>query len=362
MSDRRVQTACLLIMALISIGVALWLLQPVLVPFVLALFFSQCLAPVIKLLMRKFRLPQMVAVGVTVVLAAGVLTGVGFILAGSASGVTDQNLESFKQSLTSMLHRVESSRPAQIMGIPANGDTESYINFAKGYGGSIFQQYGGSISKFLLTQIANAGSILLLMAFLLLGRRSPHHQRSGIIHEIEARVQRYISLTVFISALTGVLVGAPLAILGVKFAAGFGFLAFLLNFIPNVGAVIATVLPVPIILLDPQMHGHFVVQILAIAIPAGMQVLVGSLQPRLMGNSLDLHPVVVLLSLLFFTMIWGVGGAFLATPLTAVIKIVFEKIPATRPLAAALAGNLEPLTETIDPPTKEVMVVVGQQV
>jgi AI-2 transport protein TqsA len=60
--------------------------------------------------------------------------------------------------------------------------------------------------------------------------------------------------------------------------------------------------------------------------------------------------VVVLLSLLFFAMIWGLGGAFLATPLTAVIKIVFEKIPATRPLAAVLAGNLDPLAETIDTP------------
>jgi hypothetical protein len=67
-----------------------------------------------------------------------------------------------------------------------------------------------------------------------------------------------------------------------------------------------------------------------------------------------LHPVVLLLSLLFFTMIWGVSGAFLATPLTAVIRIVFEKIPATRPLAAVLAGDLTPLTRSIDTP-EEVM-------
>jgi AI-2 transport protein TqsA len=164
------------------------------------------------------------------------------------------------------------------------------------------------------------------------------------------------------SAVTGILVGLSLAILNVKFAAGFGFLAFLLNFIPNVGAVIATVLPVPIIFLDQSMQGHLITQLLAIAIPAGIQVGLGSLQPRVLGNSLDLHPVVVLLSLLFFTMIWGVGGAFLATPLTAVIKIVFEKIPATRPLAAALAGNLEPLTETIDPPIETVVVVEKRSV
>ena len=77
-------------------------------------------------------------------------------------------------------------------------------------------------------------------------------------------------------------------------------------------------------------------------------MLIGSLlQPKMTGQSLDLHPVVILLSLLFFTMIWGAGGAFLAVPLTATFKIVFEKIPNTRPLAAALAGNLAPLTDTV---------------
>ncbi|HXE52345.1 MAG TPA: AI-2E family transporter, partial [Tepidisphaeraceae bacterium] len=58
-------------------------------------------------------------------------------------------------------------------------------------------------------------------------------------------------------------------------------------------------------------------------------------------NALDLHPIVVLISLIFWSMIWGLAGAFLATPMTAVLKIVLEKIPATRPLAALLAGKLE---------------------
>src|SRR5206468_5337100 len=90
-------------------------------------------------------------------------------------------------------------------------------------------------------------------------------------------------------------------------------------------------------------------KILGMAIPSAIQIAIGSLvQPRMLGNSLQLHPVVLLLSLLFFTMIWGVAGAFLATPLTAVIKIVFERIPATRPLASVLAGDLTPLTRSID--------------
>jgi AI-2 transport protein TqsA len=59
---------------------------------------------------------------------------------------------------------------------------------------------------------------------------------------------------------------------------------------------------------------------------------------------LDLHPVVIVLALIFFGMIWGLMGAFLATPITAVVRIIFERIPITRPLAAMLAGNLDVLS------------------
>ena len=70
----------------------------------------------------------------------------------------------------------------------------------------------------------------------------------------------------------------------------------------------------------------------------------------MLRRSLERHPVVLLLALLFFAMIWGIPGAFLATPLTAVIKIIFEKIPATHALAAVLAGDLDPLIQPIDLP------------
>jgi AI-2 transport protein TqsA len=92
-------------------------------------------------------------------------------------------------------------------------------------------------------------------------------------------------------------------------------------------------------------------KLLAIILPAAIQFIIGSLvQPRMLGHSLQLHPVVLLLALLFFAMIWGIPGAFLATPLTAVIKIIFEKIPATHALAAVLAGDLDPLIQPIDVP------------
>ena len=344
-SDRRVQTVCLLILTLLATGVALAFLQPVLVPFVLALFFSQCLTPLIDFLMLRLRWPQMLAVSVAALVGAAAVIGVGFLLASSIAGMSQK--ESFSTYETSFDHftrRMTYSRPAQWFGIKPESAGGTPLQLVQDKAVDFFT----GAAAIMATLLKNTATVLILMAFLLFGRRRSRSSRSGILHEIELRVQAYISLTVLISVLTGVLVGASLSILGVQFAAGFGFLAFLLNFIPNLGAVIATLLPLPLVFLDP--HLSIVAKLLALAIPAAMQVGIGLVQPRMMGHSLELHPVVLLLSLLFFTMIWGAGGAFLATPLTAVIKIVFEKIPATRPLAAALAGNLDPLADTIDPP------------
>jgi AI-2 transport protein TqsA len=129
----------------------------------------------------------------------------------------------------------------------------------------------------------------------------------------------------------------------VEFAWVFALLAFLLNFVPSVGAIIASLLPLPVILLSPEMS--LTAKLLAFAIPAAIQFVIGSfVQPRVQGHALDLHPVVIVLALIFFGMIWGLMGAFLATPITAVVRIIFARIPITRPLADMLAGNLDVLS------------------
>jgi AI-2 transport protein TqsA len=182
--------------------------------------------------------------------------------------------------------------------------------------------------------------VIVFTLFILLGRPGDTRRPHSLLDAIEARVQSYIGQMVFLSAVAGILVALTLAVCRVQFAAMFGFLAFLLNFIPTVGSIIATLLPLPIILLSPDMS--LPAKICAVVIPAAIQIWLGNaVQPRMLGNALDLHPIVILISLIFWGYIWGVPGAFLATPMTAVLRIVLEKIPATRPLAELLAGRLD---------------------
>jgi len=119
----------------------------------------------------------------------------------------------------------------------------------------------------------------------------------------------------------------------------FGFFTFVLNFIPSIGSVIATLLPLPIILVSP--HISVAVAILAVLLPFLIHFVIGNfIDPMLMGDSLDLHPVSVLLSLMIWGTIWGVVGMLLAVPLTASLKMLLQRTELTAPVAEVLAGRL----------------------
>jgi AI-2 transport protein TqsA len=119
-----------------------------------------------------------------------------------------------------------------------------------------------------------------------------------------------------------------------------GLLAFLLNLITNNSSPIAVLLPLPVVLVDPQSTLSTVV--LAIGLPSLSDLLISSLiEPKVVGGSLNLHPVTVLISLMVWGTMWGMVGMFLATPLTAVMQMFLERFEPTAPLAELLAGRLD---------------------
>jgi AI-2 transport protein TqsA len=157
--------------------------------------------------------------------------------------------------------------------------------------------------------------------------------------EIESRIERYVALKALLSGATGILVGGVLAVLGIDLAMVFGLFAFLLNFIPSIGSVVATLLPLPVVLVSPDVS--LGTAVLAIAIPGAIQFGIGNvLEPKLMGDALDLHPITILMALIVWGMLWGIVGMLLATPITAIMRMLFERLEMTRPLANLLAGRI----------------------
>jgi AI-2 transport protein TqsA len=160
-----------------------------------------------------------------------------------------------------------------------------------------------------------------------------------LIDKVENEVFKYVGWKSVISFVTAISVLIILASLNAPLAGLFALLTFFFKFIPSVGSMLTTVLPLPLIWLSPD---HTATDVfLALGLIQGVQILVGEiLEPKLLGDGLALHPATVLFALLVWTSLWGVVGAFLAVPLTCVVKIVCKEL-SDQPIANFIHNLLE---------------------
>ena len=162
---------------------------------------------------------------------------------------------------------------------------------------------------------------------------------SEIIRDISGQVSRYMILQIIISAATGICVWLALWALEIDFAGTWGMLAFILNFIPTIGSIIASIPPILIALIQ-YAPGNYWPAILTSLALLTIQMTIGNvISPRVMGNNLNLSPVVVLISLLFWAWLWGPAGALLSVPVTAAIKIVCDNVPPLEPIGTLLGSG-----------------------
>lgn len=333
--QQKIQTVCLLVLTAITIAAALKLFSVVIIPFVLAVFLTFCFAPVIEAQMKLLHVPRSIALVTTIILVCIVLVLVGIMVSASVGQIAD-NREAYQSQIANLLNKVIESIDFEKFGVDTKSLSDSMLTMLSSTAKRVF---GGTVSG-ILAILSNGVLVLIFMIFMLSGRGAHKPQAGSICCIIESQIKRYAFAMLLTSAMTGFGVGMTLRILGVDFAWMFGFLAFLLNFIPNIGSLIATLFPLPVILLSAELS--IAAKVLAIAIPSAIQFTIGNLlQPKLMGQSLDLHPVTILLALIFFGAIWGIIGMLLATPITAVLKILLEKFEYTRSVANLLAGRTD---------------------
>jgi AI-2 transport protein TqsA len=200
------------------------------------------------------------------------------------------------------------------------------------------------------TTLTSITLIALYVAFMFVESRAfhakferlfPEPERAAKVHavvdSISRSVQRYFAIKLFVSALTASAAYAIMRSIGLDFAETWALLAFLLNFIPNIGSAVATIIPSLVALVQFDRPGPFL--IVAIGIGA-IQFVVGSLiEPPLMGRSLNLSPLVIILSLTFWAFVWGIVGMFLSVPIMVMVLIVCSHVPAWRPIAVLLSGD-----------------------
>ncbi len=200
------------------------------------------------------------------------------------------------------------------------------------------------------SMISNVGLIALYVAFLLMEQESfdkkvealfPRRERADhvrkVLTRIETQIERYLWIKTLMSLATAVLSYVVLRFVGVDYAEFWALVVFLFNYIPTVGSILAVFLPALLTILQFASFGTF----LTVLVPlVTIQVIIGNVvEPRFMGNQLNLSPLVLMLSLSLWGSIWGIAGMFLCVPLMVILLIILAQFPETRPLAVLMSSS-----------------------
>jgi AI-2 transport protein TqsA len=197
--------------------------------------------------------------------------------------------------------------------------------------------------------IANSAVVLVYVIFLLMGtaadkmkldklfpvKDTQYKRFTKNLNSIGGSVRYYISSMTVISLITGIVSYLILLLLGVEYAFLWSFLIFILNFIPYIGPLISSLLPGIFAVITT---GHLMQFVYVFAAMEGVQIIIGNfIQPMVMGKGTNLSAVVVIISLAFWGMLWGITGMILAVPIMAVIVIICSQIPGAQWIAIMLS-------------------------
>lgn len=313
----------------------------IVVPFLMALFLAIVLNPLVSWLMRR-KMRRGVAIFLVVMV---VLIGLALLIAMIAGSLqefsevypqlqaqTEQKL-AVVQHFAARFHVVISPES-----LAQRLDPNAVMNVAT----TMLGQFSGAMAQIVL--------VMMTVIFMLFEvHHLPYKLRYALVnpqiriagmHKALKGVTHYLALKTLISLATGLLVWLALLALGVKFALLWGVVAFVLNFVPNIGPVIAGIPPVlQALLLNTPLEAGLVA-----ALFIAIHMLLGNLlEPRVMGRGLGLSSLVVFLSLIFWGWLLGPVGMLLSVPLTSVCKILMETTPGGGKLAILLGNGRKSL-------------------
>ena len=349
-------------------------------PFLIALFVVILSLPVLFWL--KQRLPTMLAVLGTILMDIAVLAAAGSLVGTTVNQLTG-DMDKYQGRLTELIDDgsvwlEERGLQPEWLSSPAGeraaaGETDAETETASGgetmaatasqpvpdgagegpelpgllsrFDSSLLVDFANQALRYTATAFSSLLIIALIVVFMLFEAATfrskvriaftgagAEERFSRVMYEI----QHYIGIKTVVSAATGLLIGVWVGVLGVDFAIFWGLVAFVLNFIPNLGSVIAAV---PTTLLAMVQIGVGRGLLVALGYLVVNMVIGNFIEPHLMGRRLGLSTLVVVLSLVFWGWVWGPIGMLLSVPLTMVVKIMLENTEEFRWVAVLLGDS-----------------------
>lgn len=341
----RVLTALVAVIALIMVGAVLKFAQAVVIPLIFAWLLSHLLGPVVNFLARRH-----VPSGVS----AGIIIGFLLILTWWAATRLTVNAQSLFDSLPDYIaglgnllkELVEKLKLRLGDNVPENIDAQvnEFLTYLRG----LLLQFGATLLSVVPNFLSKAVLVLVFLLFLLLEKpyarkkilaafpRATADKVCSVQEHISTRISQYLAVQTLISIVTGVLVWATCRVFGVSGAISWGILTFCLNYIPTLGSIVASVPPILIAFIQTSYWNAMGVGVTILII---QQIMGNVITPKMLGDRLDISPVVILMSLLFWGWLWGPVGALLSVVIISAIKIICENIEALKPLAILMRAG-----------------------
>ena len=334
----------LLVLTVIVLAAVLKVTGTFLVPVTIAMFVSLVFEPLIVTLNTKFKIPWIAGIFIVLTLVIVSVWIIASLLLSSIRTIIDL-YPRYEERFTVIYKAI-----AGLFALPYNAESTLFQNL---WGQLSIRQtlrnFAFSLSNSLIVFFKDLLLVLLFAVFFLLDLRylrqkldfafgdGSKGKAAIIITDIIQQVTRYMSVKFFISLLTGVLIFLGTFAVGMGFPILWGFLAFILNFIPNFGSILSGVLTSVFALVQfwPKPAPVVFVAVLMCAVNF---ILGNIIEPRVQGRHLGLSPFIIIVSLSFWGWLWGFTGLILAVPMMVILKIICENVSILHP-AAVLMGN-----------------------
>ncbi|MDG2939416.1 AI-2E family transporter [Bisgaard Taxon 10/6] len=330
--------------SLVIIFAGIKLSAEIVVQFLLALFISIICSPIIKFMTSR-RVPHWLAITLLFVLISLIF----FFLIGLINGTVrefSQSMPQYRELMLERLHAVQAL--AARFRIPFDFDAS---RIQQQFDPNVLMNFASRLLLNFSNVVSNAFVLILVVIFMLLeaptakrklafafsdNQREQNREEQHLDRVLQGIIS-YLGVKTLVSALTGFCVWLLLELMGVQYAVLWATLSFLLNYIPNIGSIIAAL---PIIVQALLLNGFSVGFAVAVGVIAINMVIGNVLEPKLMGKKLGLSTLVVFLSLLFWGWLLGTVGMLLSVPLTMACKIALEASPNTSRYAVLLGDEV----------------------
>jgi AI-2 transport protein TqsA len=310
--------------------------QTLIIPIILAVFiwylinvFASTLG---RLSLAGRRLPAAICYLLAV---AAVVASLGLLVTITTSNIADviATAPVYQKNLDRLI--AEAYQLFNIERPPDSTQLVKQVNF-----GTLLSQ-----SALAITGLISSGGLILLYVLLLFTEQKAFGKKlaalfpattkrknfSKIVEKIDVDIRAYIGIKSLVASIAAVCGFIILKLIGLDYAAFWAILIFMFNFIPKIGGILAAALPALLALLQFESHTPFFV--VAGSITLMQLVITNAIEPRLMSNSLNMSPLVLMIAIGMWGALWGITGMFLGIPIMVILMIIFSHFPSTRPIA-----------------------------